>query len=133
MKTISILTVCIMSACLLGCSKEKPQTRPVSEQEVKALKGWVAQQKWDSYECGKSVVSVNLGGRTAIVGIGVADIPDNPKLIAPNQKRTAMLAIRALSKEVEVESLDDVFSVVNVDISVSDGKKRRVAAFAFVK
>ena len=122
--------ICVLSACLAGCSKTSE--KPVNGKGVdrSAIVAWASSQKWEDYIPGWTVEEKCISGSTIAIGIGVSDVPEDKILIEPNQKRTIALALRAIRKKVNVTSLDDLMVIVNDDFELPNGMKRRVVVVA---
>jgi hypothetical protein len=117
-----VMLVALMGALFSGCSSEKAKyVLPDSE----AVAEWANNQNWELYEDGKTFLVKNLNG-TTYIGIGIAEVPKNEKLIKLNQMRTKALAIKALFNEVEEEIEDPsvVAVVYNEDVDVKGIKKQ---------
>ena len=117
-----VMLVALMGALFSGCSSEKTKyVLPDSE----AVAEWANNQNWEEYEDGKTFLAKNLNG-TTYIGIGIAEVPKNEKLIKLNQMRTKALAIKALFNEVEEEIEDPsvVAVVYNEDVDVKGVKKQ---------
>jgi hypothetical protein len=99
---VAILLVAAMGLFLSGCSSDEP-TYMLPDSE--AVAEWANNQNWEQYENGKTFLVKNLNGATYI-GIGIAEVPKNEKLIKLNQMRTKALAIKVLFNEVE-EDIED--------------------------
>jgi hypothetical protein len=117
-----VLLEALMGTLFSGCSSEKTKyVLPDSE----AVAEWANSQNWEQYEDGKTFLVKNLNG-TTYIGIGIAEVPKNEKLIKLNQMRTKALAIKALFNEVE-EEIEDPSSVAVVydeDVDVKGIKKQ---------
>ena len=117
-----VMLVAAMGLFLSGCSSDEP-TYMLPDSE--AVAEWANNQNWEQYENGKTFLVKNLNG-TTYIGIGIAEVPKNEKLIKLNQMRTKALAIKVLFNEVEEEIEDPsvVAVIYDEDVDVKGVKKQ---------